>query len=222
MVSIPTITNKVATTYSAPVVAAKPAASTTTSASSPAVTVSLSSVKQAVPAQAAAAISGKPAMPVAKQGVGQGARIITITNYNPANAVTIYDGATDVTNAFNPPVVTGNTAQFTLKQANIVDPFFQTVAAGPFNTPAVVPSYTPQFTVTFTNAIGTSPASASMRNPVPAYDLTADANVKQYIAASAATTFNQVPIVDSGAAISKNFSTLLDMTQDMTPTTGLT
>jgi len=178
MVSIPTITNKVATTYSAPVVAAKPAASTNTSASAPAVTVSLSSVKQAAPALAAAAISGKPAMPVAKQGVGQGARIITISNYNPANTVTIYDGATDVTSAFNPPVVTGNTAQFILKQANIVDPFFQTVAASPYNTPAAVPSYTPQFTVTFTNAIGASPASASMRNPVPAYDLTADANVK--------------------------------------------
>lgn len=221
MVSIPTITNKVATTYSAPVVAAKPAASTNTSASAPAVTVSLSSVKQAAPALAAPAISGKPAMPVAKQGVGQGARIITITNYNPANTVTIYDGATDVTSAFNPPVVTGNTAQFILKQANIVDPFFQTVAAGPYNTPAAVPSYAPQFTVTFTNAIGASPASASMRNPVPAYDLTADANVKKYIAAPPATPFNQVPIVDNGAAISKNFSTLLDMTQDMTPTTGL-
>ena len=221
MVTISTITNKVAATYSAPTVAAKPAASASASVSAPAVTVSLSSVSLAAPAQASAAASGKPAMPVAKQGVGQGARIITISNYNPANTVRIYDGATDVTNAFNPPVVTGNTAQFSLKQANIVDPFFRSVAAGPYNTPAAVPSYTPQFTVTFTNANGSSPASASMRNAVPAYDLTASANVQKYSGAAATTVFNQLPIVDSGTAISKNFSTLLDMTQDMTQTTGL-
>ena len=160
-------------------------------------------------------------MPVTKQGVGQGARIITISNYNPANTVTIWDGATDVTSSFTGPVISGNTAQYSLKQSNIVDPFFQSVAPGPVNTPAAAPNYTPQFTVRFTNAIGSSPASAMMRNPVPVYDMTADVNVQKYKAASVSTVFNQIPITDNGGAISRNFSTLLDMTQDLTAGGGL-
>ena len=152
-------------------------------------------------------------MPVAKQGIGQGARIITISNYNPANTLTIYDGATDVTSAFTGPVVNGNTAQYTLKQSNIVDPFFQSVGAAT--------SYTPQFTVRFTNAIGTSPSSALMRNAVPVYDMTADTNVQKYNAASVSAVFNQIPIADNGASISRNFSTLLDMTQDFSGSGGM-
>ena len=220
MVTISTITSTVSTTYSAPTVAPKPATSTGTPVSSSAVTVSLSS-KVASPVQASAPLSGSPSMPVAKQGIGQGARIITISNYNPANVVTIYDGTTDVTSAFTGPVVNGNTAQYLLKQSNIVDPFYQSVAPGPVNSPAAAPNYTPQFTVRFTNAIGTSPASALMRNAVPVYDMTADINVQKYNAASATTVFNQIPIADNGAAISRNFSTLLDMTQDMTSAGGL-
>ena len=221
MVTINTISNSALTAYSTQTAA--PKAATAPSASAPAVMVTLSS-RSAVAVQAVASV---PSAPVTRQGVGLGARVITISNYNAANQVSIYDGTTKVYDSsvagpqpFSGPVINGKTAQFTLAQANIVDPFFQ---AG-----ATPPTYTPQFTVMFTNSSGiSSPASTLMRNPVPIFDVTSDTNVQKYNAVLSdptllpASGFNQISIADNGAALSRNFSKLLDMTQDNSGTGGL-
>jgi hypothetical protein len=221
MVTINTIANPAVKAYSTQTAAAK--AATAPAASSPSVVVSLST-QAAAPVQAAASA---PPVPMVAQGQGLGARVITISNYNPSNQLTIYDGTTVVYDStvsgsqpFTGPVINGRNAQFTLTQANIVDPFF--------NTAATPPTYSPQFTVKFTNSAGvSSKPSGSMRNPIPIYDVTSNTNVKRYKDVLADPTllpaagFNQIGIVDNGVAISRNFSTLLDMVQDNSAGGGL-
>jgi hypothetical protein len=221
MVTINTISNPAVKAYSTQTAATK--AATAPVASSPAVMVSLSA-KSAVAATGAATV---PSAPMASQGLGLGARTITLSNYNASNQVKIFDGTTLVYDStvsgpqpFSGPVMVGKTAQFTLAQANIVDNFYQ-----PSATP---PTYKPQFTVQFINSAGTaSPPSTVMRNAVPIYDVTSDTNVNKYKAVLVDPTllpangFNQITVADNGAALSRNFSTLLDMTQDNSATGGL-
>ena len=209
MVTINPLTNPLLSAYSSPKVSGQPVQTPTTIA--PAVSVSLSAK---VTALQSAVVKGSPPMPVVKQGVGMGALTLTISNYNAANTVHIYNAGVemDLSN-FTKRLINGNTMQYTLKQGNIVD-------ASPLG--VTTATATPQFTVQVNNAVGMSPLSGVMTNPLPVYDVTADINVAKYKLAVDNPTiipngFQPIPpIVDNGAALSRNFSTLLDMTQDFT------
>ena len=222
MVTFNPITSSAKTAYSTPTAA--PKAATAPSASAPAVMVTLSTQSAA----SVKAVAGAPPLPLVSQGQGLGARVISISNYNPSNQITIFDGANKVFDSagggpwpFSGPVLNGKNAQFTLSQANIVDPFMLNPGATP-------PNYAPQFTVKFTNSSGvSSPTSGVMRNPIPIFDVTSDTNVQKYNAVLndptllPANGFNQIAIADSGKALSRNFSKLLDMMQDNSLSGGL-